>query len=128
MPFVKGVDRNQITLFPENVEDYITSDNQVRVIDAYVEQLDMDELRYCQWQTIVDSKHKLICDFEVTTEPNDLGQLSSMVLRAKEILEAEELAVLADKGYYETKCLKSFNKVYFLFFWYFILRISGISF
>lgn len=58
-------------------------------------------------QTTVDAKHKLICDFAVTTEPNDLGKLSPMALRAKEILEAEELDVLADKGYYETKCLKT---------------------
>lgn len=307
MPYVKGVDRNQITLFPESIEDYITSDNQVRVIDAYVEQLDMDELKFnfatapslgrppydprimlklylygclnrvrssrrlehetkrnlellwllekqspdfktiadfrknnkqaikeifknfvqlCkEWelfgketiaidgskfrasnskknnyskkklerhkkyldekieryleeldendelekedrqpnaeeinkrieelkkrktrfddlekelersgqseistvdsdarlmnnnnnsvnvaynvQTSVDSKHKLISDFEVTTEPNDLGQLAPMALRTKEILEVEEINVLADKGYYETKCLKT---------------------
>jgi len=58
-------------------------------------------------QTSVDHKHKLICDFEVTNEPNDLGQLSPMALRAKQILEVEELDVLADKGYYETQCLKT---------------------
>ncbi len=42
MPYIKGVDRNQTTLFPESIEDYITSDSQVRVIDAYIEQLDYD--------------------------------------------------------------------------------------
>jgi transposase len=46
MPYVKGVDRNQTTLFPESIEDYITSDNQVRVIDAYVEQLGMVSLDF----------------------------------------------------------------------------------
>jgi len=58
-------------------------------------------------QTSVDHKHKLICDFKVTNEPNDLGKLSPMALRAKEIFEVEKLDVLADKGYYETKCLKT---------------------
>jgi hypothetical protein len=58
-------------------------------------------------QTSVDAKHKLICDFKVTNEPNDLGQLSPMALSAKEILEAENLEVLADKGYYDVKCLKT---------------------
>jgi len=58
-------------------------------------------------QTSVDAKHKLLCDFEVTTEPNDLGQLSPMALRAKEILEADKLDVLADKGYYDVECLKT---------------------
>ncbi len=42
----KGSNRNQATLFPESIEDYITSDNQVRVIDAYVEQLDMVALNF----------------------------------------------------------------------------------
>jgi transposase len=46
MPYVKGVDRNQTTLFPESVEDYLKSDNPVRVIDAYVGQLDMGTLKF----------------------------------------------------------------------------------
>lgn len=57
-------------------------------------------------QTTVDAKHKLICDFEVTAEPNDLGQLSPMSLRAKKILKVDTLDVLADKGYYDVKCLE----------------------
>lgn len=58
-------------------------------------------------QTTVDAKHKLVCDFEVTNEANDSGKLGQMALRAKEILETEELEVLADKAYYETTCLKT---------------------
>jgi transposase len=46
MPYVQGVDRNQTTLFPESIEDYITGDNPVRVIDVYVEQLDMGALKF----------------------------------------------------------------------------------
>ncbi len=46
MPYVQGVDRNQTTLFPESIEDYITGDNPVRVIDVYVEQLDMGVLKF----------------------------------------------------------------------------------
>ncbi len=41
MPYIKGIDRNQVTLFPETIDDYIKSDNPVRFIDAYVEQVDM---------------------------------------------------------------------------------------
>lgn len=51
-------------------------------------------------QTVVDSKNKLIVDFEVTNEGTDQNQLSTMAERAKEILGVEELEVLADKGYY----------------------------
>jgi len=58
-------------------------------------------------QTTVDAKHKLICDFEVISEPNDLGKLAPMSLRAKKILEVDRLDVLADKGYYDADCLKT---------------------
>ena len=44
--FVEGVDRNQSTLFPERLEDYIAEDNPVRVIDAYVESLDLQGLGF----------------------------------------------------------------------------------
>jgi len=39
--FILGQDRNQSTLFPESLEDYIGEDNTVRVIDAYVDELDL---------------------------------------------------------------------------------------
>jgi transposase len=44
--YIKGEDRNQITLFPEAVDDYIASDNPVRVIEAFVNSLDMQELGF----------------------------------------------------------------------------------
>lgn len=51
-------------------------------------------------QSTVDAKHKLIVDHETTNEVLDNNQLSKMAKRAKDILEAEKLEVLADKGYY----------------------------
>jgi transposase len=44
--FVEGVDRGQSTLFPECLEDWIDKDNPVRVIDAFVEALDLPELGF----------------------------------------------------------------------------------
>ena len=44
--FVKGVDRGQSTLFPECLEDWIGEDNAVRVIDVFVEELDLAELGF----------------------------------------------------------------------------------
>ena len=35
--YVEGEDRSQATLFPERLDDYITEDNPVRVIDVFVE-------------------------------------------------------------------------------------------
>src|SRR5262245_51389254 len=46
--FVDGVDRGQSTLFPECLEDFIKEDNPVRVIDVFVEELDLAELGF--WQ------------------------------------------------------------------------------
>src|SRR6476660_1484969 len=39
--FVEGTDRGQATLFPECLEDWIDEDNPVRVIDAFVDKLDL---------------------------------------------------------------------------------------
>ena len=44
--FVEGVDRGQATLFPECLEDWIEEDNPVRVIDAFVEKLDLFRLGF----------------------------------------------------------------------------------
>ena len=44
--FVEGVDRGQVTLFPEALEDWIDEDNPVRVIDVFVDGLDLGELGF----------------------------------------------------------------------------------
>ena len=46
MGYIEAKIRNQITLFPECIDDYISADNPVRVIDEYVEQLDMEKLGF----------------------------------------------------------------------------------
>jgi transposase len=44
--FVEGEDRGQSTLFPECLEDWIGEDNSVRVIDVFVEELDLAGLGF----------------------------------------------------------------------------------
>ena len=44
--FVEGDDRKQVALLPECVDDYIGQDNPVRVIDAFVDELDLAELGF----------------------------------------------------------------------------------
>jgi transposase len=44
--FIEGEDRSQITLFPERLEDYVGEDNPVRVVDAFVDQLDLFDLGF----------------------------------------------------------------------------------
>lgn len=44
--FVEGEDRSQSTLFPERLDDYIEEDNPVRVIDVFVEELDLGKVGF----------------------------------------------------------------------------------
>ena len=44
--FVEGIDRDQATLFPECLEDWVNEDNAVRVIEAFVEGLDLSGLEF----------------------------------------------------------------------------------
>jgi transposase len=44
--FVEGTDRGQGTLFPECLEDWIDENNPVRVIDVFVDELDLAELGF----------------------------------------------------------------------------------
>ncbi len=44
--FVEGEDRSQSTLFPEHLDDYIAEDNPVRIIDVFVDELDLKKLGF----------------------------------------------------------------------------------
>ena len=44
--FIEGTDRGQGTLFPECLEDWIDEDNAVRVIDVFVDELDLGRLGF----------------------------------------------------------------------------------
>jgi len=53
--FIEGEDRNQATLFPERLDDYIAEDSAVRVIDVFLDELDLSGLGF-------------------KTQPNDTGR------------------------------------------------------
>lgn len=57
-------------------------------------------------QIAVDSKHKLIADFAVTNEENDLNCLAAVAQSAKQELAVEQLQVCADRGYYNSAQIK----------------------
>ena len=46
MPHIQGASREQVLLFPPSLDEYITDDNPVRFIDAFVDQLDLQELGF----------------------------------------------------------------------------------
>jgi transposase len=46
MGFVQGVDRDQLVMFPESLDEYIGDDNPVRFIDAFVDSLNLQALGF----------------------------------------------------------------------------------
>ncbi len=52
-------------------------------------------------QVAVDSKHKLIVEQETTNAGSDLGLLAPTASAAKQVLQVEQIKVVADSGYYK---------------------------
>ena len=44
--FIEGANRGQSTMLPELLDDYVDEDNQVRVVDVFVDQLDLASLGF----------------------------------------------------------------------------------
>jgi transposase len=44
--FIEGEDRSQVSLLPECLDDYIGQDNPVRVVDAFVEEIELRHLGF----------------------------------------------------------------------------------
>jgi len=60
-------------------------------------------------QSMVDGKHHIIADYDVSMNPSDQGQLSNMTERL--IRQGyRRFTLLADKGYYNGKCLQNGDK------------------
>jgi len=55
MEYIKGTAREQIALFPAAVDDYITGENQVRFIEAFVNSLDINDLEFKHTELLVGS-------------------------------------------------------------------------
>lgn len=48
--FIEGEDRGQGTLLPELLDDYVAENNPVRVVDAFVDELDLGQLGFARVQ------------------------------------------------------------------------------
>jgi hypothetical protein len=44
--FIEGENRYQSTLFPERVDDYVEQDSVVRVVDVFIDRLDISGLGF----------------------------------------------------------------------------------
>lgn len=43
---IQGQGRNRVTLFPEALDDFVSEDNPVRVIDVFVNETDLNKLGF----------------------------------------------------------------------------------
>jgi len=60
-------------------------------------------------QSVVDGEHHIVVDYDVSMNPSDQGQLSNM---SKRLIRQgyRRFTLLADKGYYNLKCLQKGKK------------------
>lgn len=47
---IEGQDRGQGSLLPEHLDDYVAEDNPVRVVDVFVDELDLARLGFGRMQ------------------------------------------------------------------------------
>jgi transposase len=90
----------------EGLKERVEKEGEVSTVDPDARLMrsggDARQLDVCyNVQTVVDSKHHLIVDFDIAGRSDDKGNLLSMSERAKEILGVQTLTNLADKGYYD---------------------------
>ena len=58
-------------------------------------------------QIAVDAKHKLIVEQQVTNQVVDMGLLAQTAEPAKEVLDVERIAVVADRGYFKIEDIEA---------------------
>ena len=44
--FIEGIQRDQTVLFPERLEDWLGEDDLVRIVDLFVDELDLHDLGF----------------------------------------------------------------------------------
>jgi len=64
MGYIQGENRNQIILFPDSLDEYIEAENPVRVIDAYVDSLELFDLGFTK-STPKDTGRPPYCPYEM---------------------------------------------------------------
>jgi transposase len=44
--FIEGENRRRAALLPDSLQDYVTEDNPVRVVDVFIDELDLEALSF----------------------------------------------------------------------------------
>lgn len=69
MPYKSGINRGQVSLLPETIDDYITEDNAVQFIDAFAEYIGLGKIMFKYSKT-----------FETGRSPYDYKDLLKLYL------------------------------------------------
>ena len=64
MGYIEGTNRNQIILFPDSIDEYIEAENPVRVIDAYIDSLELSDLGFTK-SSPKDTGRPPYCPYEL---------------------------------------------------------------
>ena len=78
--FVEGEDRSQSTLFPERLDDYVGEDNPVRVVDVFVDELDLGGLTFNENRITGETKELVSLENGVWSFLLDLGYYDTILV------------------------------------------------
>lgn len=110
MPFIKGADREQITLTTNCMDDYISAENPVRVIDAFVEQLNIASLGF-KAESAAEGRPKYNpCDMLKLYIYGYLNKIRSSRRLQTEARRNVELMWLLGKLVPDFRCIADFRK------------------
>jgi hypothetical protein len=56
MNYITGTSREQLTIFPTSLDSAVSADNEVRIIDAFVNSLDMCKLGFLNARTSTEGR------------------------------------------------------------------------
>jgi transposase len=72
--FIEGEARTQVTLLPECLDDYVSEENPVRVVDVFVDELDLGVLGFessssqaqmhAQWPRAAEAPKRLVTTYK----------------------------------------------------------------
>jgi len=87
---MKESEETQISLSDPDARSMATTARMPRVVGYNV-------------QSVVDAEHHLIIAHEVTMHGHDRDALSTMAVAARDVMTADEIEAVADKGYYKSQ-------------------------
>jgi transposase len=107
---IQSDDRMQGTLFPEYLEDYVAENNPVRVVDVFVENLDLGKLRFNRAEPAITGRPPYHPGILLNSTSGYLNRIQSSRRLEKETQRNVELMWLLGRLTLDFKTIASFRK------------------